>query len=97
MKILVTYLKPRDQFLRKTLQAIKKGEVLQDTAELAKQSGSHYLPAVQELSKRYHELDLDDALSNTGKIASLCNAKVIFQTPVLPKYKQKNLQAQRIT
>ena len=89
------YLKPRDQFLRKTLQAIKKGEVLQDTAELAKQSGSHYLPAIQELSKRYHELDLDDALSNTGKIASLCNAKVIFQTPVLPKYKQKKFTSSK--
>lgn len=82
------YLKPQDQFLRKTLQAIKKGAVMQDISELAKQKGSHYLPSVQEISDRYHELNLDDALNNTGKIADACAAKIVFQTPVLPKYKQ---------
>ena len=82
------YLKPRDQFLRKTLQAIKKGEILQDITDLAKQSGSHYLPAIEELSERYHKLNLDEALENTKKIASMCNAKIVFQTPVLPKFKQ---------
>ncbi|WEV71571.1 DNA polymerase III subunit alpha [Lactobacillus sp. ESL0785] len=83
------YLQPREQFLRKTLQAIKQGKTLQDIEELAKQKGSHFLPQAVELSTRYHEFDLDDALKNTWQIAQSCHAKVNFQTPVLPKYKQK--------
>ena len=82
------YLKPKDQFLTKTLQAVKKGEVLQDVLELAKQKGSHYLPSVQELAVRYHDLDLDEALKNSWQVAQLCDAKVVFQTPVLPQYQQ---------
>lgn len=89
------YLQPHDQFLAKTLRAVKKGEVLQDIDELAKQKGSHYLPSAQELSNRYHELDLDDALKNTHKLAQECNAKVIFQTPVLPKYKQTKFKTSK--
>lgn len=82
------YLKPHDQFLRKTLQAVKNGIVMQDIEELAEQAGSHYLPSTQELSNKYHDLSLDEALTNTWKIAQECNANVTFQTPVLPKYKQ---------
>lgn len=83
------YLRPNEQFLRRTLQAIKTGTVLQDTEEIAKQKGSHFLASAQELSVRYHEMDLDDALANTWQIAQDCNAKVIFRTPVLPQYKQQ--------
>lgn len=89
------YLTPHDQFLAKTLQAVKKGEILPDPAELAKQKGSHYLPSVEELSARYHELGLDQALTNTGKIAQDCNAKVIFQAPILPKYQQTKFKTSR--
>ena len=82
------YLKPHDQFLKKTLQAVKNGLVMEDIESLAKQEGSHYLPSTQELSIRYHDLDLDEALENTWKIAEQCNANIVFQEPVLPKYKQ---------
>lgn len=82
------YLEPQDHFLRKTLLAIKNGDKLHDTILLSKQQGSHYLAKVQDLLTRYHDFYLDEALNNTWKIAEECNAKVIFQKPVLPHYHQ---------
>ena len=82
------YLRPREQFLQKTLRAIAKGDKLQDILPLAKQAGSHYLDSAQNVLERYHQYDLDDAINNTWKIAQKCNAEVIFQKPVLPKYHQ---------
>lgn len=82
------YLRPKDQFLQKTLFTIKDGGQLQIIEDLSKQNGSHFLNSSQELSARYHNFDLDKALNNTWKIAEDCNAEVIFQSPVLPKYHQ---------
>lgn len=82
------YLQPHDQFLQKTLRSIAKGEKLQDILPLAKQAGSHYLDSAQSILERYHQFDLDEAINNTWKIAQKCNAEVIFQKPVLPKYHQ---------
>ncbi|RMC48747.1 DNA polymerase III subunit alpha [Lactobacillus sp. ESL0228] len=89
------YLKPQDQFLQHTLQAIKKGNLLQNVEQLSEQNGSHYLPNVEELRIRYHEMDLDEALNNTWKIAEKCNAKIKFQTPVLPKFKQNKFPSSK--
>lgn len=55
---------------------------------LAKQAGSHYLDSAQSILERYHQFDLDEAINNTWKIAQKCNAEVVFQKPVLPKYHQ---------
>lgn len=82
------YLQPYEQFLQKTLRAIAKGDKLQDIVPLAKQAGSHYLDSAQNVLERYHQYNLDDAINNTWKIAQKCNAEVIFQKPVLPKYHQ---------
>lgn len=82
------YLYPRDQFLQKTLRAIRDGQKIQDTIPLAKQDGSHFLTDAEEMLERYHRFNLDDAVNNTWKIAEECNAEVIFQKPVLPKYHQ---------
>lgn len=82
------YLRPRDQFLQKTLRTIRSGQKMQDTIPLAKQDGSHFLADAEEMLERYHRFNLDDAVNNTWKIAEECNAEVIFQKPVLPKYHQ---------
>ncbi|GAA3629668.1 DNA polymerase III subunit alpha [Lactobacillus hamsteri] len=82
------YLEPQDQFLRKTLRAIKNGKKLEDVELLSKQKGSHYLANTQSLITRYHDFYLDKAIDNTWKIAEECNAEVVFQSPVLPKYHQ---------
>ena len=82
------YLKPQDHFLKKTLHAIKTGDKLHDITALAKQEGSHYLASAEEMLTRYHDFDLDEAVNNTWRIADKCNAEVIFQKPVLPKYHQ---------
>lgn len=82
------YLEPRQQFLQKTLMTIKSGQLLQDYLPLSKQNGSHYLTSKAEMIERYHEYDLDQALENTWKIAEQCSAEVVFQSPVLPKYRQ---------
>lgn len=89
------YLKPHDQFLKKTLVAVKNGDILQEPEEMAKQKGSHNLPSVQEFSSRYHDLELDEAVDNTWKIAQECDAKVVFQAPVLPKYKQEKFKTSK--
>lgn len=82
------YLEPQDQFLRKTLLAIKKGKKLPDIDLLAHQKGSHYLDSAQELFNRYDNFDLDQAVKTTWQIAEECNAEVVFQKPVLPKFHQ---------
>ncbi len=82
------YLNPHDQFLQKTLQAIDAGQKIQDLLPLAQQAGSHYLVTATEALERYHQYDLDDAINNTWKIAQECDAEVVFQKPVLPKYRQ---------
>lgn len=85
------YLKPNDRFLQEVLRKIDSGDKLQDAIELleqARQRGSHYLPSAQEILERYHKLALDEAVNNTWKIAQKCDAKVVFQKPVLPKYHQ---------
>lgn len=82
------YLEPQDHFLRKTLLAIKDGQKLQDVTLLAKQKGSHYLASAQEVISRYNDYNLDKAVDNTWKIATECNAEVVFQKPVLPKFHQ---------
>ena len=82
------YLNPKDQFLKKTLVAIKNGENIQDLLALSTQDGSHFLTTATEMIKRYEEFDLTDALRNTWKIAEECNAEITFSDPVLPKFKQ---------
>lgn len=89
------YLEPQDHFLRKTLLAIKEGQKLQDVTLLAKQKGSHYLTSVQELVSRYNDYDLDKAVKNTWKIAEECNAEVVFQKPVLPKFHQDHFSTSK--
>lgn len=84
----VQYLKPRQQFLQKTLTAIKNGDKLQDILPLSKQDGSHYLLESDELLEKYTSIGLEKAIKNTWKVAEECNAEVVFQKPVLPKYHQ---------
>ena len=69
------YLKPRDQFLQKTLRAIGSGQKIQDTVPLAKQDGSHYMTSAEQMLERYHRFELDDAINNTDEIAQKCNAE----------------------
>ncbi|WEV40635.1 DNA polymerase III subunit alpha [Lactobacillus sp. ESL0681] len=82
------YLKPQDQFLKHTLQAIKHGQQLPDVEQMSHQAGSHALVDTQEFSERCHNLELDNSLATTWQIAEDCHAKIVFQTPVLPKYQQ---------
>ncbi|TSO26250.1 DNA polymerase III subunit alpha [Lactobacillus sp. LL6] len=84
----VQYLYPRQQFLQKTLTAIKNNDKLQNIIPLSKQNGSHFMMESSELVEKYHEFGLDEALENTWKIAQECTAEVTFQKPVLPKYHQ---------
>ncbi|WP_309432346.1 hypothetical protein, partial [Bacillus thuringiensis] len=73
--------------MQKTLRAINSEQKLQDILPLAKQSGSHYLASAEDVLERYHQLELDEAVNNNWKIAQECNAKGVFQKPVLPKYR----------
>lgn len=73
------YLNPRQQFLQKTLVAIKNSDKLQDILPLSKQDGSHYLLEASDFMEKYHKFDLDQAAENTWKIAKECDAEVVFQ------------------
>lgn len=89
------YLNPKDQFLRKTLLAIKNGEKLNDIEALSHQDGSHFLDNADSLLNKYHNFYLDEAINNTWKIAQECNAKVVFRKPVLPKYHQSHFSSSK--
>lgn len=82
------YLNLNEQFLRRTLQAIKSNTHLENVEQLAKQAGSHYLRTSEELQVNYRKFGIEDALENAEKIGQLCNAKITFQDPQLPKFKQ---------
>lgn len=82
------YLNRNEQFLRRTLQAIKSNTHLENVEQLAKQAGSHYLKTSEELQVNYRKFGIEDALENAEKIGQLCNAKITFQDPQLPKFKQ---------
>ena len=82
------YLNRNEQFLRRTLQAIKTNTHLENIEQLAKQTGSHYLKNSEELQVSYRKFDIEDALENAEKIGKICTAEIKFQDPQLPKFKQ---------
>ncbi|CAX66995.1 DNA polymerase III subunit alpha [Lactobacillus johnsonii] len=82
------YLNRNEQFLRRTLQAIKTNTHLENVEQLAKQAGSHYLKNSEELQVSYRKFDIEDALENAEKIGKICTAEIKFQDPQLPKFKQ---------
>lgn len=82
------YLNRNEQFLRRTLQAIKSNTHLENVEQLAKQAGSHYLKNSEELQVNYRKFGIEDALENAKKIGQICSAQITFQDPQLPKFKQ---------
>ncbi len=82
------YLNGNEQFLRRTLQAIKTNTHLENIEQLAKQAGSHYLKNSEELQVIYRKFDIEDALKNAEEIGKICTAEIKFQDPQLPKFKQ---------
>lgn len=82
------YLNRKEQFLRRTLQAIKSNTHLENVEQLAKQAGSHYLKNSEELQVNYRKFGIEDALENAEKIGQVCSAQITFQDPQLPKFKQ---------
>lgn len=82
------YLNRNEQFLRRTLQAIKSNTHLENVEQLAKQAGSHYLKNSEELQINYRKFGIEDALENAEKIGQICSAQITFQDPQLPKFKQ---------
>lgn len=82
------YLNRNEQFLRRTLQAIKTNTHLENIEQLAKQAGSHYLKNSEELQVSYRKFDIEDALENAEEIGKICTAEIKFQDPQLPKFKQ---------
>ena len=82
------YLNRNEQFLRRTLQAIKSNTHLENVEQLAKQAGSHYLKNSEELHVNYRKFGIEDALENAEKIGQICSAQITFQDPQLPKFKQ---------
>lgn len=82
------YLNRNEQFLRRTLQAIKTNTHLENIEQLAKQAGSHYLKNSEELQVSYRKFDIEDALENAEKIGKICTAEIKFQDPQLPIFKQ---------
>ena len=82
------YLNRNEQFLRRTLQAIKTNTHLENIEQLAKQAGSHYLKNSEELQVSYRKFDIEDALENAEEIGEICTAEIKFQDPQLPKFKQ---------
>ncbi|CAM3377006.1 DNA polymerase III subunit alpha [Lactobacillus paragasseri] len=82
------YLNRNEQFLRRTLQAIKSNTHLENVEQLAKQAGSNYLKNSEELQVNYRKFGIEDALENAEKIGQICSAQITFQDPQLPKFKQ---------
>lgn len=82
------YLNRNEQFLRRTLRAIKSNTHLENVEQLAKQAGSHYLKNSEELQVNYRKFGIEDALENAEKIGQICSAQITFQDPQLPKFKQ---------
>jgi DNA polymerase-3 subunit alpha len=84
----VRYLRPQDQFLRRTLLAVKNGQVLSDPEVLSKQEGSHWLRPAADLQQRCEQLGCPEAAANTAQIAQECSVQIKLNGPELPVFKQ---------
>lgn len=84
----VRYLQQTDQFLRKTMLAIKTGETIAEPELLSQQEGSHWLKTATDLEQRCQQLDCSEAAKNTAKIAQACTLQLELNGPELPVFKQ---------
>lgn len=82
------YLRPEDQFLRRTMLAIRDGQTIADPETVSKQAGSHWLRPAADLLERCQQLGVPEAAENTGKIAASCNVTIKLNGPELPTFKQ---------
>ncbi len=80
----VRYLEPTDSFSCRVLKAIDANEKVDlQTEEL---NGTYYLPSLQEMERKYAELDLTAAAEQTQKIADRIAVTIPLQQALLPKY-----------
>ena len=80
----VRYLEPTDSFSCRVLKAIDANEKVDLQAE--ELNGTYYLPSLQEMERKYAELDLTAAAEQTQKIADRIAVTIPLQQSLLPKY-----------
>lgn len=77
----VHFLKPKHHVAYKIVQAVRKGEPLEQLAEKTKH---YYFKSEGEMRQIFRSYE--EALLNTKKIADLCDVKIKFGQRLLPKY-----------
>ena len=82
----VHYLKAGDYFKTMIVQAIKKQQVLSQTALDARRWGRHYLYAPDEIFKRCQEKNLVEAYQNVIEIVNQIDLELKFSDVQLPKF-----------
>ena len=80
----VHYISKEDAFIQSVLYSIKKGQKLSDKGYLYNGTDAYYLKSADEMQLLLGKYKA--ALSNTKKIADMCNFTFNFGKPILPDF-----------
>lgn len=80
----VRYLHPSDDFSVRILQHIENGTRL--SLEQTEQTGPYYLPRAEEMTKKFVQNNLAQAVANIEKIVAQCQFELPLHQTLLPHY-----------
>jgi len=81
----VHYLSKEDAFAHEVLLCIQTGKKLEDQDRMRLDTQEFYFKTPEEMAQKFDQFP--EALSNTVKIADMCNVELDFNTRHLPRFK----------
>lgn len=90
---LVEYLDRDDAFATEVLRHVATGEKITNPFNDVDRQANHALATADQWQRAYRESGFEQAIQATEKLARLCNVKINFQSPVLPRFTTPNQQS----
>ncbi|MBQ7668531.1 MAG: DNA polymerase III subunit alpha [Clostridia bacterium] len=82
------YLTKEDYYSHEVLLCIQTGKKMADADRMTFETNEFYLKSPEEMEEKFH--NFPEALSNTNKIADMCNVTFEFGNLKLPEFKTEN-------
>lgn len=78
------YIHPSDDFAVKVLEHLGAGTTL--SFDSVQQTGQHYFPTREQMTKSYQEAGFQRAIDNVNKLVADCDFEMAFNQTLLPHY-----------
>lgn len=85
----VRYLNPDDHLAYQVVNYLRTGQKFENLEQVV-EKGDYYLRTVQEFTADFKDVDLLEAVENTGRIADDCNVEIEFKETELPEFETPN-------